>query len=62
MSFKEAQARAQLILKQPSNAEKSLELADKFISLVKVEENRKLVEADVVDLKSELANSENSEE
>lgn len=51
----EARARAQLVLKQLTKAGESLELAGEFINFVKIEESKKLVETDVVELREELA-------
>ncbi|MFS0862817.1 hypothetical protein [Fredinandcohnia sp. 179-A 10B2 NHS] len=51
----EARARAQLVLKQLTEAGESLELAGTFINLVKIEESKKLVETDIVELGKELS-------
>ncbi|MHC8514934.1 hypothetical protein [Sporosarcina sp. ITBMC105] len=50
----EAQARAQLLLRQSTEAKKSLLLAEEFVQNIKDEESRKLVEADVSVLKGEI--------
>lgn len=54
----EAQARAQLSLQQLIDAGESLDRAEEFIQLVKIEDSKKLVEADVVELRAKMAELE----